>query len=168
MTDRELSQLFRKLPDREAFSAIYEDMKQPVYTVCLRILLCQEAAEDVCHDVFVKLFTAPPDPSVVKIRAWIFRVARNLAIDTLRRNQHFQFESLDDRDGIWCPNWDVSLDLEAAMKKLSVSEREILTLHINAGLGFTQIAAITGASLSWVYRSYRRAIRQLQHELMEG
>ena len=167
MTDSQLSRLFRQLPDRDAFTAIYEGMKQPIYTVCLRILLNREAAEDVCHDVFLKLYTSPPDPSVVKVRAWIFRVARNLAIDVLRRNHHFQMETLDSRDYPCYPDWDTRLALEAAICRLPVQEREILTLHINGELGFAQISAITGTSLSSVYRSYRRAIRQLQNNLME-
>ena len=168
MTDKELARLFRQLPSREAFSEIYQDMKQPVYTVCLRILRKPEAAEDVCHDVFLKLYTSPPDPSVLKVRAWIFRLARNLAIDALRRNHHFQQETLADRDYPCYPDWDTRLELEAAIGKLPVQEREILTLHINGELGFSQISAITGTSLSSVYRSYRRAIRQLQNNLMEG
>ena len=165
MTDRELARLFRQLPEREAFSAIYEDMKLPVYTVCLRILLNREAAEDVCHDVFLKLYTTPPDPSVVKVRAWIFRVARNMAIDALRRSQYLHQETLEEWDEPCYPQWDSRLDLEAALGKLPVQDREILVLHIHAGLGFAQIARITGLSLSAVYRSYRRAIRQLQMNL---
>ena len=72
--------------DKAAFTQIYNDLKTPVYTIILRIVQSVDVAEDVTQDVFVKLFTSPPDSSVRNPRAWIFRMARNLAIDVLRES----------------------------------------------------------------------------------
>lgn len=168
MTDQQLSEYFSRFPDRGAFSAVYADMKQPVYTVCLRILGNQEAAEDVCHDVFVKLFTSPPDASLSKPRAWVFRVARNLAIDALRSARYRSCVPLEDADNPISPDWDNRLDLESAICRLPLKEREILTLHLNAGLGFAEIARIREESLPSVYRSYRRALKSMQTLLNGG
>lgn len=167
MTDQQLSEYFSKFPDRSAFSAVYTDMKQPVYTVCLRILGSKEAAEDVCHDVFVKLFTSPPAPSLSKPRAWVFRMARNLAIDVLRSARYRSCAPLEDADTPLAPDWDSRLDLESALLRLPLKDREILTLHLNAGLGFGEIARIREESLASVYRSYRRALKSMQ-TLLDG
>ena len=165
MTDKELSRLLR---DRSGFSRVYEELKQPVYTVCLRILNNRELAEDVCHDVFLKLYHCPPDSSVLKPRAWVFRMARNLAIDALRQKDNQRREPLEEIQAAYTPDWDLRLDLEAALAALSVAEREAVTLHLNAELSFQEIAGITGTSLPSVYRTYRRGLKKLKVILNGG
>lgn len=165
MTDQELSRL---LQDPSAFSQIYEELKQPVYTVCLRILGNRELAEDICHDVFLKLYRCPPGSSVLKPRAWVFRMARNLAIDTLRLRENHPSDHLEDVYAAYHPDWDLRLDLEAAMAELPVAERETVTLHLNAELSFREIAQIRGVSLPSVYRTYRRGLSMLQTILNGG
>ena len=55
--------------DQEAFGHVYQQLSQPVYTICWRITQSKETAEDITHDVFVKLYSTPPDNSVRNIRA---------------------------------------------------------------------------------------------------
>ncbi len=53
-----------------------------------QILQDSAASEDICHDVFVKLFERHVDCRDVRaFSTWIFRIARNLALDRLRRNE---------------------------------------------------------------------------------
>ena len=89
MNETDLQKAFDKIRngDREAFTLLYSDLKQPIYTIICRIVQSRETAEDITQDVFVKLFVSPPEPSVKNIRAWIFRMARNSAIDALRRKR---------------------------------------------------------------------------------
>ena len=60
--------------DKEAFTQLYHDLKQPVFTIIYRIVQNQTTAEDLTQDLFVKLFTAPPDSTVKNPRAWIFQM----------------------------------------------------------------------------------------------
>lgn len=148
--------------DREAFSAIYNEYKQPVFTVIFRIVQSKEMAEDIMQDVFVKLFTSPPDETVKNPRGWIFQIARNLSIDALRKKTHLNIEDIEliadeESEMVW-----FRMDIEFAMKKLPVIEREILSLYINAGLGFHEVSHIVGLSIPAVYRKYRKAIKTLQ------
>lgn len=154
--------------DREAFSCVYQEMKQPVYTICYRITGSKETAEDITHDVFVKLFRSPPDTSVKNMRAWIFQMARNLSIDALRKQSRMaeQGEPICTEDPY--PPIHLRMDLEAAWRNLSREEREILTMHLNADLGFKEIASIVGLSLPATYRKYRKALKHLQEELNGG
>lgn len=169
MNKAELKYYFSKLRngDNSAFEHIYEDMKKPVYTVSLRIVQSKEAAEDITQEVFVRLFTSPPDSSVRDPRAWIFRMARNLSIDALRRKQS------SDIDGEEIPTDDTTdgavlrMDIESAIARLSPVEREIVTLRLNFDMNFSEIARITGLSLSASYRKYCKAIKALR-EMLDG
>ena len=170
MTENELQAAFAQVRcgDREAFSEIYRGFSKSVYTVSLRMLRHRESAEDVTQDVFVKLFVSPPDASVKNLRAWIFRMARNLAIDVLRTQHTMQSDELlnEERAGHdEVGQADMRMDIEQAMSRLPLTEREIVTLHINGGLGFAEIADIEGMSLPATYRAYRRALGRLRENL---
>lgn len=144
MAEMNLRELFARIQsgDREAFACAYRELKQPVYTVCYRITGSKETAEDITHDVFVKLFRSPPDPSVKNMRAWIFQMARNLSIDALRKQSRMaeQGEPIGTEDPY--PPIHMRMDLETALRKLSCDEREILSLYLNADLSFKEIASI--------------------------
>lgn len=170
MADTDLMTLFSRVRagDKDAFGEVYQALKQPVYTICRRIVLSPELAEDVTHDVFVKLYISPPEPSVNNPRAWVFRMARNLAIDALRKQK-----LADGKDGEVTQDdlygrVDLRLDLETAISHLPRDQREILSLHLNGGLNFQDIAGITDLSLPSVYRRYRRALKTLRDELNGG
>ena len=170
MAEMNLRELFARIQngDREAFACVYQEMKRPVYTICYRITGSKETAEDITHDVFVKLFRSPPDASVKNMRAWIFQMARNLSIDALRKQSRMaeQSEPICTEDPY--PPMFLRMDLETALGKLSFDEREILTLHLNADLSFKEIANIVGLSLPATYRKYQKALKTLQEELTGG
>lgn len=153
--------------DREAFASIYHDLKQPVFTIVCRIVQVRAMAEDVTQDVFVKLFVSPPDPSVRNLRAWIFRVAHNLAIDALRKQHCTDLDDATVAAEDQLSKVATRLDIEAAIDRLPRDEREVLSLHLNAELHFNQIADIVGLSLPATYRKYRKAIASLR-ELLSG
>lgn len=154
--------------DREAFARIYAELKKPVYTVAMRIVQSVQAAEDVTQDVFLKLFTSPPEASVKNCRAWVFAVTRNLCLDRLKKKREEELSSAEvpDPDGIDAV---ISrLDVEAALSKLGCLQREIVSLRLTGGLGFGEIAQIVSLPLYTVYRTYRKAISALRQELYGG
>lgn len=154
--------------DKAAFTQIYNDLKTPVYTIILRIVQSVDVAEDVTQDVFVKLFTSPPDSSVRNPRAWIFRMARNLAIDVLRIRKHTDIDDESIADSDRYESIISRIDIEKAMAKLPEQEREIVSLHLTAELTFGEIAGIVGLSVPSTYRRYRSAIKTLRDELNGG
>ena len=170
MAEINLQELFARIQDgdREAFACVYQELKQPVFTISYRITQSRETAEDITHDVFVKLFRSPPDSSVKNIRAWIFQIARNLAIDALRKQSRTVDQ--DEHSGIEDPYIPLHLrmDIDIALRKLPREEREILTLHLNADLGFNEISDIVGSSLPTTYRKYRKALKSIRTELNGG
>lgn len=169
MAEKDLQEEFAEIRrgNRDAFVRVYQQLKQPVYTIVYRISQSRETAEDITHDVFVKLYTSPPDPSVQNLRAWIFRMARNLVIDTLRKGRPtmMQEETLPD-DAF--AKIHLRMDLESAIAILPENQREILALHLHADLGFREIGDIVGLSLPATYRLYRKALKQLRITLNGG
>ena len=170
MDKTNLSELFPQVQcgDKDAFTQLYHDLKQPVFTIIYRIVQNRTTAEDLTQDLFVKLFVSPPDTTVKNPRAWLFQVAHNLAIDTLRKTQPENIDDVtlasDERINVIV----IKTDLERAIATLSRTEREILSLRANGGLGFSDIARITGQSLSATYRYYRKSLKTLQTLLNGG
>ena len=169
MNNEQLRILFTKIrnKDKEAFTTMYNELKIPVFTVVYRIVNQKETAQDITQEVFVRLFVSVPDPFVKNIRAWIFTLARNLAIDSTRKAQTTSIDdttiSSDDEENIL-----LRLSIDDAMQKLSLIERETVTLHLNAGLKFREIAPIVNLSLSATYRTYKKALKKLRTLLSGG
>ena len=169
MKNEQLKTLFDKIRinDKDAFIDMYNEMKVPVYTVIYRIVNNKENAQDITQEVFVRLFVSPPDETVRNIRAWIFTLARNLAIDSTRKTQAVSIDDIkissNDEENIL-----LKISIDDAMQKLSLSERETVALHLGAGLKFKEIAPIVNLSLSATYRTYKKALSKLRKILSGG
>lgn len=170
MYEIDLKDCFSKVRagDKEAFAHIYNELKQPVFTIACRIVQSHEVAEDITHDVFVKLFISPPDSSVKNPRAWIFQMARNLSIDVLRKKQCSDIDKVSATTPDEYSKLVTRLDIETAIAKLPCIEREILSLHLTAGLRFVDVAKIVNMSVPATYRKYKKAIKSLQNALNGG
>lgn len=170
MEDQKLAALFASIRagDAEAFVAFYEAYKKPVYTVLWRIVGSKETAEDLTHDLFVKLLMNPPAPTVKKIRAYVFKMARNLALNALRSNRYSDMESCQSYRVEDFSEINLRLDLNTAILGLSDSERQVLALHLNAELTFLEISKIMELSLPATYRIYKSALKMLRNTLDGG
>ena len=72
MNEINLRELFSRVQngDHEAFERVYQELSQPVYTICWRITQSKETAEDITHDVFVKPSEALQDRVMRSISAF--------------------------------------------------------------------------------------------------
>jgi RNA polymerase sigma-70 factor (ECF subfamily) len=168
MTNEELAaQLVRlRAGDPAALEAIYDALRKPVFTVICRIVRDQATAEDLTQEVFVKLWQSPPD-EVRNPRAWVFQVAHNLAVDALRRPDAAELPASLADDSMES-RVTAQLDVEAALQTLSARDREIVSLHLTAGLRFREIAQTTNTPLGTVLWRYSRAIDALRAALDGG
>lgn len=155
--------------DMTAFEEIYDQLKTPVYTIIVRMIGDEDAAEDILQEVFIKLFRSPPDPGIRNPRAYLFKIARNHAIDSMRRRRpNVSLDAMEDT--VQAPEQDhaVRLDVESAMKQLPSVQRQIVTLHVNGGLRFREIADIVEEPLGTVLWRYQTAVSKLRNELSGG
>jgi putative glutamine amidotransferase len=103
-------------------------------------------AEDLAQEVFLRAWLhAPRDVCDERQRAWLFRVARNAAIDALRaRRPHDDAALLDTLAGTVAgsaEDHDERLAIEAALAQLPARERALVTLQF-AGFGPTDAARL--------------------------
>ncbi|NMP38234.1 MAG: sigma-70 family RNA polymerase sigma factor [Clostridiales bacterium] len=171
MNNEELSAQLSALRsgDINAFEKIYTELKTPVYIIIVRITGDNGLAEDILQEVFIKLYHSPPADDVHNPRAYICKMARNFAIDGLRKLK--VNASLDElEDTVQAPEHDFEfrMDAEAAMRQLPATQRQIVSLRINCGLKFREIADITEEPLGTVLYHYQAAVSKLRKYLSGG
>ena len=73
--------------DRAAFSALYDATSAKLFGVCLRVLNNRSEAEDALQDVYLRVWSKADSYAVTghSPMTWLITVARNIAIDRLRR-----------------------------------------------------------------------------------
>lgn len=170
MDNQKLTELFISIRsgNTEAFTELYEAYKKPVFTVLWRIVASKEMAEDLTHDLFIKLFINPPTPSVKNMRAYVFKMARNLALNALRSKRNTEIENVQNHPMRDLSGIELRMDLDVAISLLGDCERQVLALHLNADLTFLEISKIMDQSLPATYRTYKRALKMLQNTLDGG
>jgi RNA polymerase sigma-70 factor (ECF subfamily) len=128
-------------------------------------------AEDLHAETFCRAWQAWPrfrgDPE--DVRAWLFRIARNLLIDRYRRHGLVRFLPLEGRhtakraDDVAASTSDRTLLLEA-LQKTSSRDRELVALRV-AGLSHREIGKIQGRSERAVKIAWHRALERLRSQL---
>lgn len=167
--DRQLLSLFSALRggSMSAFEEIYAALSKPVYTVALRTAGERTLAEDVTQEVFIRLFSSPPDASVKKPRAYIFAMTHNAAINSLKKLSQCEniecAEDIPDSRSLQTAA-EIRLDIAAALAKLPREEREVVALHVNGGFKFREIAQIMGiptGTAAWRWSKAVNTLRQI-------
>lgn len=128
--------------------------------------------EDVVQEAFLRLSAldrAPDDPA-----SWLYRVARNLAIDAARaagRRRRHEAKAAARADEWFDPTTGSAgseVDPEEAGRALAglpVEQREVVVARIWGGLTFEQIAEVSGSSSSTAHRLYARGLETLRQRL---
>ena len=155
--------------DKAAFECLYNDMRIPVFTVICRITRNKDIAEDVMQELFIKLYCSPPNADIENLRAWIFKTAHNLAVDSIKKPEfHDLSENLEDEKLPIDEFIGIKLDIEKAMLMLDLDKREIVSLRLNASLKFREIASIMSLPIGTVLFRYQKAIGKLRKCLSGG
>ncbi|RAL20927.1 RNA polymerase subunit sigma-24 [Lujinxingia litoralis] len=155
--------------DRHAFRQLYERHVGYVTHHVGRLVGPRGELEDVVQEVFVRVHRCLADyRGECAFTTWLYRVARNVAIDHLRRRK--KTVSLDD----WRPlrqtasAWrrlearDQLRGLYAAMERMSLEHREAFVLYEIEGMKLREIADLTGDPLNTVASRVRRAREELR------
>lgn len=119
-TDDQLAERVRA-GDTAAFAALYERYVDRVYDFVARLLGDRDAAADVTQETFLKALQGLRTRRIQgSVRAWLFTIARNAAIDSLRRQRAVAFSRLATPEGEeWEPEL-VATSLEVAPEDAAV------------------------------------------------
>jgi RNA polymerase sigma-70 factor (ECF subfamily) len=154
-----------------AFDELYRSSRDDVYAYAAGLLRDRAAAEDVTATAFERAYRKRSrfDPGRGNGRAWLFGIARNAALDELRRRSR-QAELVSDpidATSLDAERSEQRLILVAALAKLDPRERELVALKFFAGLANVEIAAVLGISESNVGTKLHRAVTKLR-EVCDG
>ncbi|MGH2956879.1 MAG: RNA polymerase sigma factor [Solirubrobacterales bacterium] len=179
--DRRAAALIGRLQsgDEDAFEQLYDLYSAPIFAY-LRVALHDRGdAEDATQDVFVKVLEALPEYEVrsVPFRVWLFRVARNHAINLNAKRRRSRPEDPDvlarradldqvrrrPEEELEDPASEVVITM---MARLPPAQRQALVLHHVLGLSVSEVSSVLERSPNAVRLLERRAIARLR-DLLE-
>jgi RNA polymerase sigma-70 factor (ECF subfamily) len=182
-------QLIRRVRGRDgdALGQLYDRYASTVLGLTRAVLRDERLAEEATHDVFLNVWQNPDayDPARGPFAGWLFRVARNRAIDLYRRRREQPFASTtssESGDPVDPSAFLVDTEpdpadqavstlqrehVRGAMKALTDDHRHLLELAYFRGMTQSEIATHLGRPLGTVKTQIRSAMRKLAEILAE-
>jgi RNA polymerase sigma-70 factor (ECF subfamily) len=159
-----------------AFDALYRSSRDDVFAYVAGMLRDRSAAEDVTSQAFERAYRRRQsfNPKRGTHRAWLFGIARNAALDELRRRRRqaaLATEPADEHAVVADEAADAALrrqTVRAALAGRSARERELVALKYFAGLSNAEIATVVGISESNVGTRLHRVLEKLREECDDG
>ena len=168
--------------DSAALEALYDRYASTVLGIALRVLGEQSAAEDVLQEAFWRVWRSVStfEPARGTFTSWLFRIARNLAIDAYRRRNirpqaiigaEVANPILDQTPD---PTADVveqtqtilkNRQVRQALASLSQVQRQVIELAYFYGMTRQEIAEATGEALGTIHTRARLGLQKLREEL---
>jgi len=160
-----------KAGDAGALRQIYEKYKDALLTIAVSLLGEREAAEDILHSVFVSFAS-----QIERFR--LYGSLKNYLIvcvmDRVRerfRSKMYEVVGLESTGPISpetesadesAAGAEESQMLADALARLGQQQREVIVLHLQGGMKFSQIADMQGVSISTVQSRYRYGLDKMQ------
>lgn len=163
--------------DRAAFTELFDHFAPRVKAYLMRLGSAAGQAEDLAQDVMVTVWrkAALFDERQASAATWIFTIARNRRIDSLRRARR---PEIDPNDPLFVPDAEPQPDavlvtaeredrVRSAMAKLTEDQRALLTQAFYEGKSHSEIAAATSLPLGTVKSRLRNIFAKLRGMLGE-
>jgi RNA polymerase sigma-70 factor (ECF subfamily) len=159
--------------DQDAMGLLFDRYSGIVYSVALRVLKDTAQAEDVVQDIFIQIWKKPGSfiSGRGSLGAWLVVVARNRAIDSLRRRR--PTDSIE--DVVLAASTDLGADAERNMlmekvrvyiHQLPAEQRKSVEMAYFEGLSHSEIAEKTGDPLGTVKTRIRLALITLRRAML--
>jgi RNA polymerase sigma-70 factor (ECF subfamily) len=154
----------------QGFEELYRNTFPRVYAYVASLLRDRSAAEDVTALAFERAYRKRTRFSARRgsPEAWVFGIARNAALDELRklkRRAHLESEPVD----VWSPGPDEQAErafqreeVRAALASLDPRDRDLVALKFAGGLSNGEIARVLGISETNVGSRLYRAVEKLR------
>ena len=150
--------------------ALYRASRDDVYAYVASMLRDAAAAEDVTALAFERALRRERsyDAGRGSERAWVFGIARNAALDELRRRSRVAALTADPEDQHGAAPADEAeraisrAAVRSALDALDERERELVALKFHAGLANSELASVLGVSVSAAGTQLHRVITKLR------
>ncbi|MBL8916323.1 MAG: RNA polymerase sigma factor [Archangium sp.] len=179
-----------KSGDARAFSTLVQRHRGPVYNFILRYVGHRQRAEDLLQETWLKVVRSSGEwQPKAKFTTWVYTIARNLCVDSARKETFRKTDSLDapasqdeaegrsvgdlvaDEAGQTpdraAHNVRLRPLIEQALQALPSEQREVFLLREYQGIGFKEIAEVTGVNENTVKSRMRYALEGLRKRLEE-
>lgn len=178
-----------KSGEARAFELLVRRYRAPVFNFILRFTGNRARAEDLLQETWLKVVrNAGGYEPKARFTTWVYTIARNLCVDSARKESYRQADSLEapagasDGDGRALgevlPDGNASPErgayntrlrpmLERALMSLPEEQREVFILREYSGVPFKDIAQVTGTSENTVKSRMRYALEGLRRRLEE-
>lgn len=157
---------------------VFERFRTPLTRYLKSLLARREDAEDVAQETYVRLLGAGGlERSDIRVRAYMFKVATNLAYDRFRERRVRKHESDAALEQVpdAAPSIEriVTMEQSLAIVKRTLIDlpprcREVFLLRVTAEQSYEEIAERLGVSKRTVEREMQHALDLCQRRLQEG
>lgn len=152
--------------NRDGLKEVYEEYDSYIYRIVRGMLPNREEAEDVTSEFFIRLWEKshaykPGNGH----KGWMATIARNLAIDHIRRYRREEVTedfSLEEETCLTEEQVIANISIQEALAGLKDSERQVVHMKIMGELTFQEIADILQEPLGTVSWRYREALKKLR------
>lgn len=159
--------------DPAYFARLYDQYATDVLRVCYFYLSDREKAEDVCHDVFVRLMTTHPLLQPGREKSWLLKVALNRCRDLWRGAWLKRvilggptFELIPAPDEF--SRRDDQQAMMAAINQLPATFKEVILLHYYQGMNIAEIAQMLELPEGTISSRLSRGRKKLESILLKG
>jgi len=163
--------------DRAAFGVLFDHFAPRIKSFLMRSGMPAGAAEDLAQDALLTVWRKADqfDRNRAAASAWIFTIARNLRIDSLRRHQRAPLTGLDPSESRDAPDQpDAELlakerdhRVQAAMQDLSAEQMRVVEMSFFEGKPHGDIARTLSLPLGTVKSRLRLAMKRLRELLVD-
>jgi len=180
-----------KSGDGRAFETLVRKHRGAVFNFILRFTGQRARAEDLLQETWLKVIRSAPEyEAKARFTTWVYTIARNLCVDSARKESYRQADSLDapahaSEDGDGRTRGELVADvasvdpergahnarlrplLERALATLPEEQREVFILREYSGIAFKEISLVTSTSENTVKSRMRYALEALRKRLAE-
>jgi len=159
----------------QALVDVYALYGKRVFSLILRIVHDRQTAEEILQDTFMRLWNRYElyDPEKGALLSWLFRVARNLALDFRRkesRRGNFDVVFIEGDPELEELHEDVlsvetAFAVRDALSALPSAQKHLIELAYFEGLTHSELAEQTGESLGTVKSRIRLGLKKLRDVL---
>lgn len=145
--------------EMQALETLYEELYAGVYAYLLSIVLDPELSADLAQDTFIQVYySAPKFRSRGLGRAWVLKIAKNLAINALKWGKRESYELPAEYPA---PERGDVMYIQQSLSALTPSERKLVILKAY-GFSHREIAEVLSLPAGTVRWKYASAIKKLK------